>query len=81
MKYPLGKIKEVKKDNDAVVEFEQNELIHISDGAEIKIGISTLITRRRGGEFEDKAFYLNETYNWRIVTDTSGYDILVPTKK
>jgi len=36
---------------------------------------------RGGGEFKDKAFFLDFSYNWQIVKDSYGVLVLIPTKK
>lgn len=40
-----------------------------------------VIELRRFGSLKDQAFWLNESYNWAIVTDSEGAKCLVPTMK
>lgn len=40
-----------------------------------------LIAIRGAGNLCSKAFYLNEMFNWEIVTDNQGIKCLVPTRK
>ena len=42
---------------------------------------SALMCVRTGGEYENKAFILNETYNWQLEYDINGHICLVPTRK
>ena len=39
------------------------------------------IQRRDEGEFADKAFYLNNTFDWEFGYDSFGLLVLVPLKK
>ena len=41
----------------------------------------TLIPKRIGGQYENKAFALHQDYNWEIKKDTHGFICLIPTKK
>ena len=43
--------------------------------------VTDYITRRVGGEYEDKAFVLTGKFDWEIKTDSFGYICLIPTKK
>ena len=43
--------------------------------------VTDYITRRVGGEYEDKAFVLAGKFDWEIKTDSFGYICLIPTKK
>jgi len=36
---------------------------------------------RTEGIYKNKAFYLNDLYNWEIVKDDCDYLVLLPTKK
>ena len=36
---------------------------------------------RTNGEYRNKGFYLCKDYNWEIKTDSSGVQVLIPTKK
>jgi hypothetical protein len=40
-----------------------------------------LIDVRFEHEYKDKAFYLNENYNWELKKDSVGLLCLIPTKK
>jgi hypothetical protein len=42
---------------------------------------NTLITVRRFYEFTNKAFILNDVYNWELVKDSKGVTCLIPTRK
>lgn len=43
--------------------------------------VTDYVTRRVGGEYENKAFVLTGKFNWEIKTDSFGYICLIPTKK
>jgi hypothetical protein len=43
--------------------------------------LSALMCVRTGGTYGNKAFILDETYNWDLVRDTNGNLCLVPTRK
>ena len=43
--------------------------------------VTDYITRRVGGEYEDKSFVLTGKFDWEIKTDSFGYICLIPTKK
>lgn len=47
-------------------------------------GSGLIIQRRKFGDFKDKAFWLHNNYDWRIVVESTGGDgdqlILIPTK-
>lgn len=54
------------------------------DGKELFNAVSfenPLIAVRQFFEFKNKAFYLNDEYNWEIVKDGNGEICLVPTRK
>jgi hypothetical protein len=42
---------------------------------------NTLIAVRCGGEYSDKAFFLNSKFNWEIAKDREGLMCLIPTRK
>jgi hypothetical protein len=84
MGYPKGVI---KKEVGEVVEFAPDKLLSVTPStggtgscADIA-GESFHISIRSAGEFAGKGFYLSDDYNWFIVKDSSGYLVLVPTKK
>ena len=43
--------------------------------------INNFIQVRIIGEYTGKGFYLSELYNWEIVKDRLGIQVLIPTKK
>ena len=45
------------------------------------ISYSNIIEIRKSGEYEDKSFWLSESYNWEIKKDSIGKLCLIPTKK
>ena len=45
------------------------------------ISYSNIIEVRNRGEYEDKSFWLSESYNWEIKKDSIGKLCLIPTKK
>jgi len=42
---------------------------------------NSLIAVKSGGNYKNKGFYLNSNYNWEIVKDNVGYNVLIPTRK
>ncbi len=55
---------------------EQSKYLDLS-----KEGVSCFISLRIGGKYENKGFYLNDSYNWEIVEDNYGVLVLIPTRK
>jgi len=43
--------------------------------------LSTLIAIRESQEYEDKAFYLNDLFDWNLHRDSEGVLCLIPTKQ
>ena len=42
---------------------------------------SSMLAVRGFGEYENKGFYLDDTFNWEIVKDNYGKLVLIPTRK
>jgi hypothetical protein len=62
--------------------FEKDNSVDLS----ISTGIimmenSPLVMLIKFSNYRNKAFYLNQKYNWKLVTDDGGVLVLVPTKK
>jgi len=47
-----------------------------------KIGsLTTMIGIRNNKEYQDKAYYLNSSFNWKLGEDSTGAIILIPSRK
>ena len=57
--------------------FEEDKYLDLSS---IKI-TGAIIQKRVEGEFKDKSFCLNKSFNWEIIIDDENMICLVPTKK
>jgi len=70
-------LKAATKDQKAVVE----KAFGVED---ILVGNSWFndnILVRASREYKNKGFYLTDNYDWKIVTDSGGSNVLIPTKK
>lgn len=70
--------------------FDLSKLVADGDGLFIFTNNSSLeagfdnymfMSIRAGCEYENKAFYLNNKYNWELTRDSSNILCLIPTKK
>lgn len=61
--------KYLKQDDDSV------------DLSDLNISPNKIIDVRKSGEYENKSFWLSESYNWEIKKDSIGKLCLIPTKK
>lgn len=51
------------------------------DLSDLNISLNKIIDVRKSGEYENKSFWLSESYNWEIKKDSIGKLCLIPTKK
>jgi hypothetical protein len=79
MKYPKGVIAKPKSDEE-VIEFTEDQLVSVSGTREIKVDGNPMFAMNIG-PFNGKGVFLSHWYNWQIVQDTNGHQVLVPTKK
>lgn len=55
---------------------EQQKYLDVS-----KEGVGRFLSVRLCGEYQNKGFYLNDSYNWEIVKDNENQFVLIPTRK
>ena len=55
---------------------EQSKYLNVS-----KEGVGRFLSVRLCGEYQNKGFYLNDSYNWKIVKDNENQFVLIPTRK
>jgi len=62
---------------------EQSNSVDLTELDDIKYEINdnTLLAVRTFGEYENRGFYLNHSYNWEIVKDSLNHLVLIPTRK
>jgi len=51
------------------------------DLSDLNISLNKIIDIRKSGEYENKSFWISESYNWEIKKDSIGKLCLIPTKK
>ena len=71
--FPFLKTKEIDLSKGRVDELE----LFKKDGNKA----NSMIAVRRGSEYVNKAFYLNDEFDWEIKKDSQGHLCLVPTRK
>lgn len=59
---------------DDIVKLHETDLLNIRS-------LSIAPIKRSDGNLANKSYYLHSGYDWQIVKDSHGVDVLVPTEK
>lgn len=81
MIYPKGRIEEEAGNKEIIMQRKKLCNVSINSKNQFLVGNMASFYVRDSGDFENKAFYLNSLFDWRIIKDLEGCIILVPLKK